>query len=102
MTVKQAQLKVEETRLEATLDALHQERDAEAALAEANVYEAAASEMEVGSIRGSLSQTYNKSENTSDYVKDQFKITPNKIQNLLGCQSLQYISNPSWRLTCLI
>uniref|UniRef100_A0A0E9WS62 Uncharacterized protein n=1 Tax=Anguilla anguilla TaxID=7936 RepID=A0A0E9WS62_ANGAN len=37
MRVKRAELKVEETRLEATLEALRQQRDAEAALAEANV-----------------------------------------------------------------
>lgn len=40
--VKQAQLKVEETCLEATLNALQQEREAEAAAAEASVFEAAA------------------------------------------------------------
>lgn len=43
MRVKQAELKVEETHLAATLAALHQKRDAEAALTEANEYEATAS-----------------------------------------------------------
>ncbi|KAL7380539.1 hypothetical protein ABVT39_019422 [Epinephelus coioides] len=80
MKVKQAQLKVEETHLEATLDALHQQCDAEAALAEVNVYEAVASEMEQGRISGDLYQTFNNSERTSEYVKDQiyqkFEITP--------------------------
>lgn len=71
MKVKQAQLKVEETRLEATLDALHQQRDAEAALAEANVYEAAANEIEQGRISEDLYQTSNISERTNEYVKDQ-------------------------------
>ncbi|KAJ8371782.1 hypothetical protein AAFF_G00302260 [Aldrovandia affinis] len=47
MKVRQAELKVEETRLAATLNALHQQCDAEAALAEASVYEAAANEVEV-------------------------------------------------------
>ncbi|KAI4892131.1 hypothetical protein NFI96_008825, partial [Prochilodus magdalenae] len=69
--VKQAQLKVEEARLEATLEALHQECDAEAALAEANVYEAAASEMEEKPISGELCQTYDNSQRTTEYVKGQ-------------------------------
>lgn len=71
MRVKQAQLKVEETSLEAILDALHQECDAEAALAEANVYEAAASEIEELPFDRDLCQTYNNSERIGDYVKDQ-------------------------------
>ncbi|KAJ8381420.1 hypothetical protein SKAU_G00021980 [Synaphobranchus kaupii] len=80
MRVKQAELKVEETCLEATLEALHQQRDAEAALAEANVYEAAASEMDEVHMSGRLSQTFHPSERTSEYVKNQFlqndKLTP--------------------------
>lgn len=44
MRFKQAELKVEETRQEATLEVLYKQSDAEAALTEANVYEAAACE----------------------------------------------------------
>jgi hypothetical protein len=40
--MKKAQLKVEETHKEATLEALQHEKEAEAALDEANVFEAAA------------------------------------------------------------
>ncbi len=58
MRVKQAELKVEETHLEASVDALHQQCDAEAALAEANVSEDAASEMDEEHMSGSLSQTF--------------------------------------------
>ncbi|KAI4801193.1 hypothetical protein KUCAC02_000118 [Chaenocephalus aceratus] len=58
LRVKQEEHRVEETRLEATLEALHQERDAEAALAEANVYEAVASEIEEDRISVRFPQTF--------------------------------------------
>jgi len=58
LRLRQAQLKVEEVRLDAALYALHQEGDAEAALTEADVYEAAASEMEEGHTSGDHRQTY--------------------------------------------
>ncbi len=64
----QAQLKVEETRLEATLNAL-QESEAEAAAAEASVFEAAA---ETGDGRGLLS-SHESLQRTEKYVEDQHK-----------------------------
>nr|XP_055053759.1 uncharacterized protein LOC129438884 [Misgurnus anguillicaudatus] len=70
----QAQLKVEETRLEATLNALQHEREAEAAAAEASVFEAAA---EIGLEQFSESKEHHSShdslQRTEKYVEDQHK-----------------------------
>lgn len=95
MRVKQAQLKVEETRLDATLDALHHQRDAEAALAEATVYEAAANEAQDGSTSYPCSQVFNAAERTKAYVKDQMfqndKVTKHddvKTHDLPACPTL--------------
>ncbi len=70
----QAQLKVEETRLEATLNAL-QESEAEAAAAEASVFEAAAETGEIEQLsdgRGLLS-SHESLQRTEKYVEDQHK-----------------------------
>ena len=67
MRVKQAELKVEETRLDGTLKAFHQQCNAEAALAEANVYEAPANENRERALHSS-----HPLDRTREYVKDQF------------------------------
>lgn len=71
--VKKAQLKVEETRLEATLEALEQEKEAEAALAEANVFEAGVdlTKLEELSGDGDRSSAHASAERTEKYVKEQ-------------------------------
>ncbi|KAI4897604.1 hypothetical protein NFI96_009502 [Prochilodus magdalenae] len=50
--VKKAQLKVEETRLDATLEAIQQEKEADAASAEANVFESAVDLAAMGELTG--------------------------------------------------
>lgn len=72
---------MEETCLEATLNALHQEREAEAAAAEASVFEAAA---EIGDIEQlSESKEHHSShdslQRTEKYVEDQHKYKELKI-----------------------
>lgn len=71
----QAQLKVEETRLQATLNALHQQREAEAAAAEASVFEAAA---EIGDIEQRSEgkerhSSHDSLQRIQKYVEDQHK-----------------------------
>nr|XP_055046841.1 uncharacterized protein LOC129432444 [Misgurnus anguillicaudatus] len=72
--VKKAQLQVEETRLEATLEALQQEKEAEAALAEATAYEAIdGADIEKSSENEckQKSSTFNALKRTDEYVQDQ-------------------------------
>lgn len=69
MKVKKAELKVEEVRLDATLQALKQQCDAEAAQAEAYVFEKAATDLEEESALGSAK--VDSTERTRDYVKHQ-------------------------------
>lgn len=69
MKVKKAELKVEEVRLDATLQGLQQQCDAEAAQAEACGYETAASDFEEGS--ASRHEEVDTSERTRNYVKHQ-------------------------------
>lgn len=69
MKVKKAELKVEEVRLDATLQALQQQCDAEAAQAEAYVFEKAATDLEEESALGSVK--VDSTERTRDYVKHQ-------------------------------
>ena len=81
--VKKAQLKVEETRLDATLEAIQQEKEAEAALAEATVLEAVVDSADIeklsvvsGSDRGSARRS---AERTEEYVQKQLAYT-NSLQ----------------------
>ncbi|XP_063762763.1 uncharacterized protein LOC134880024 [Eleginops maclovinus] len=73
--VKKAQLKVEETRLDATLEAIQQEKDADAAFAEANVWESAVDLAALGELtvhdeyQGS---SYHSVERTEKYVQEQY------------------------------
>nr|XP_055056164.1 uncharacterized protein LOC129440699 [Misgurnus anguillicaudatus] len=72
--VKKAQLQVEETRLEATLEALQQEKEAEAALAEATAYEAIdGADIEKSSENEckQKSSTFYALKRTDEYVQDQ-------------------------------
>lgn len=69
MKVKKAELKVEEVRLDATLQALKQQCDAEAAQAEAYVFEKAATDLKEESALGSAK--VDSTERTHDYVKHQ-------------------------------
>lgn len=71
----QAQLKVEETRLEATLNALHHESEAEAAAAEALVFEAAANtgEREQQSENKERHSSHDSLQRTKKYVEDQHR-----------------------------
>ncbi|XP_037609979.1 uncharacterized protein LOC119478948 [Sebastes umbrosus] len=74
--VKRAQLKVEETRLDATLEAIQQEKEAEAALAEATIFEAAvdSADIEEPSAVRDMDQgsSYQTAERTEKYVQDQY------------------------------
>lgn len=73
--VKKAQLKVEETRLEATLEALQKEKEAEAALAEANVFETAVDAADMAQLSGvdgnKQGSSYHSLERTEKYIQDQ-------------------------------
>lgn len=70
--VKKAQLKVEETHLEATLEALQHEKEAEAALAGANVFEAAVDAAEKSSgVESKQGSSHYSLERTERYVQDQ-------------------------------
>ncbi|XP_034768789.1 uncharacterized protein LOC117966565 isoform X2 [Acipenser ruthenus] len=73
--VKKAQIKVEETRLEATLEALQQEKEAEAALAEANVFETAVDAADMAQLSGvdgnKQGSSFHSLERTEKYIQDQ-------------------------------
>ncbi|KAI4896990.1 hypothetical protein NFI96_001373, partial [Prochilodus magdalenae] len=74
--VKKAQLKVEETRLDATLEAIQQEKEADAAFAEANVFELAVDSAAMGELSGfhdvDQGSSYHSGERTERYVQEQY------------------------------
>lgn len=76
LIVKKAQLKVEETRLEATLEAIQQEKEAEAAFAEATVLEAAMDSAGMTELAGDHDIDQGSSnhlvERTEKYVQEQY------------------------------
>lgn len=76
---KQIEMKVEKSRLEATLEALQHQCDAEAAMAEAHVYEAAASEIEEERMSQSFPQSSDPAERCSDYVNRHFTVKDQTI-----------------------
>ncbi|KAL7883252.1 hypothetical protein SRHO_G00009100 [Serrasalmus rhombeus] len=73
--VKKAQLKVEETRLDATWEAIQQEKEADAACAEANVLESPGVLAAVGELSGvrdvDQDSFYHSAERTEKYVQEQ-------------------------------
>lgn len=80
---KQIAMKVEKTRSEPTSEVLQQQCNAEAAIAEANIYEAAASELEEEHISRCFPQSADPVESCSEYVNHHFfvkdKTTPQDI-----------------------
>lgn len=73
--VNMAELKVEETWLDATLEAMKQEKEAQAALAEATVFEAAMDSEMVEELSGAgdvnKGSVHKSAETTEKYVKEQ-------------------------------
>lgn len=73
---REIDLKVEKTRVEATLEAIQQEKEAEAACAEATVLEAAVDSAVMGELIGARDSdrdsSYHSAERTEKYVQEQY------------------------------
>lgn len=96
---KEIEIKIEKARLEATLDALEKEREAEAALAEAVVMEAAAANLDaVSEHRAHLLTLQSPKQRTEEYVSmhsqlndstQSFKTEPHSCSHLPHVQAVE-------------